>query len=57
MLEATQAAVEESLIVRRIIMSDPEAYKKFLTHLDRTPAPNAELCKIMQTPVSWEQKK
>lgn len=56
-LDAARAAAEEALIEQRIIMTDPEAYQKFIIRLDQAPSPNAALRKTMQTPAPWEQKK
>ncbi|MBA5200345.1 DUF1778 domain-containing protein [Pectobacterium aroidearum] len=52
-----QAVTEVVLIDQQIIMACPDAYQEFLTRLDQPPAPNAALCKTMQTPAPWEQKK
>ncbi|MFP9527989.1 type II toxin-antitoxin system TacA family antitoxin [Pectobacterium brasiliense] len=52
-----QAVTEETLIEQPIIMTGSEAYQEFLARLDQPPAPNAALCKTMQTPAPWEQKK
>lgn len=52
-----QAVTEVVLIDQQIIMACPDAYQEFLARLDEPPAPNAALCKTMQTPAPWEQKK
>lgn len=52
-----QAVTEETLIDQPIIMTCPDAYQEFLTRLDQPSAPNAALCKTMQTLAPWEQKK
>lgn len=52
-----QAVTEETLNDQPIIMTCPDAYQEFLARLDQAPAPNAALCKTMQTPAPWEQKK
>ncbi|MEQ9864311.1 DUF1778 domain-containing protein [Pectobacterium aroidearum] len=51
-----QAVTEETLIEQPIIMTGSEAYQEFLARLDQPPAPNAALCKTMQTPAPWEQE-
>ncbi|MCL6327253.1 DUF1778 domain-containing protein [Pectobacterium polaris] len=55
-LEAARAAAEDALIDQRIIIADPDAYQEFISRLDQTTAPNAALCRTMQTPAPWEQK-
>ncbi|KGA35869.1 hypothetical protein KU74_05195 [Pectobacterium brasiliense] len=52
-----QAATEETLIDQPIIMAGSDAYQEFLARLGQAPAPNAALCKTMQTLAPWEQKK
>ncbi|MDE8742540.1 DUF1778 domain-containing protein [Pectobacterium polaris] len=56
-LDAARAAAEKVLIDQRIIMADPNAYQEFLARLDQAPVLNTALCKTMQTPAPWEQKK
>ncbi|WP_043881717.1 MULTISPECIES: DUF1778 domain-containing protein [Pectobacterium] len=51
-----QAVTEETLIDQPIIMTGSDAYQEFLARLDQPPAPNAALCKTMQTPAPWEQE-
>ncbi|MBA0211979.1 type II toxin -antitoxin system TacA 1-like antitoxin [Pectobacterium brasiliense] len=53
-----QAVTEVVLIDQQTIMAScPDAYQEFLARLDEPPAPNAALCKTMQTLAPWEQKK
>ncbi|MBN3191935.1 MULTISPECIES: DUF1778 domain-containing protein [Pectobacterium] len=51
-----QAVTEETLIDQPIIMTGSDVYLEFLARLDQPPAPNAALCKTMQTPAPWEQE-
>ncbi|MEI7144727.1 DUF1778 domain-containing protein [Pectobacterium brasiliense] len=51
-----QAVTEETLSDQPIIMTGSDAYLEFLARLDQPPAPNAALCKTMQTPAPWEQE-
>ncbi|AFR02276.1 hypothetical protein PCC21_008730 [Pectobacterium carotovorum subsp. carotovorum PCC21] len=37
-------------------MADPEAYLKFLAHLDQVPSPNVALRQTRQMVAPWEQK-
>ncbi|KAA3665971.1 type II toxin-antitoxin system TacA family antitoxin [Pectobacterium carotovorum] len=51
-----QAVTEGTLIDQWIIMAGPDAYQESLARLNQDPAPNAALCKTMQTPAPWEQE-
>lgn len=52
-----QTVTEVVLIDQQVIMAGPDVYQEFLARLDQPPAPNAALCKTMQTLAPWEQEK
>ncbi len=54
-LDAVRSAAEETLYNQTIILTDPEAYEKFLGRLEMQPSPNTCLLKTMQTSAPWEK--
>lgn len=54
-LDAVRLAAEETLYHHAVIMTNSDAYSKFLKLLDRPPRPNTRLRKTMQTPAPWEK--
>ena len=53
-LDAAKKAAEEALLDRTMLAVSPQAYKAFLTRLERPAEPNPRLRRAMQTPAPWD---
>lgn len=54
MLEAACRAADAVLLDRRFFLLDEKGYRRFLEALDRRPADNRRLRRLLTTPAPWE---
>lgn len=55
-LDAARNAAEEALLDQVLFVGSEEAYAEFVERLDRPPAPNPRLKRMMQTPAPWDER-
>jgi uncharacterized protein (DUF1778 family) len=53
MLEAACRAAEAILLDQRLFLLDDTAYKRFTAALDRPPAENSRLRRLLRTKAAW----
>ena len=55
MLEAACREATEVLLDQRLFMLDEKAYKRFTAALDKPPAENKRLRRLLMTKAAWEE--
>ena len=55
MLEAACREADTVLLNRRLFLLDEKAYKRFTEALDRSPADNPKLRRLLASKAPWEQ--
>jgi uncharacterized protein (DUF1778 family) len=55
MLEAACRAAEVVVLDRRLFLLDEKAYKRFTAALDKSPADNPRLRRLLASRAPWEQ--
>lgn len=54
-LDVVRRAAEDALLDRALLSVGSEAYEQFVERLDRPPAANARLKKMLRTAAPWDQ--
>ena len=55
MLEAACREAREVLLDERLFLLDEKAHREFVAALDKPPAENARLARLMKTKAAWER--